>query len=536
MKSLKFVGLAFMILVFFSGFSQAAVPTTMSYQGKLSDSGGNPVTGTVSIKFTIYNASTGGTALWTETQSSVSVNNGLFTVILGSVTPQSSSVFSGSTRYLGVKVGTDAEMTPRQKLNSASFAFKADVADSLSSTGSGSGLDADKLDGSDSTAFQKRVSSSCPTGQSIRVISSTGTVTCEIDIDTNTTYSDGTGLNLSGTTFNIDVPLQLSGSSGSPIIYGSNSGTAEGVAGYNSSSGVGVRGASSSGYGVYGYSSSGTAGIYGRHSSGGKGYIGYSSTGVYGYSSSGYCVYGKNDSSGNYGYLGSSDYGVYGYSSSSTGYGVYGKNSSGMAGYFEGEVYVAGRLDATNKLFIQPHAENPAKEIAYVVVESPEAMVFQRGTAKLINGSAVIDLPDHFSVVAAIEGIEVQVTPYSADTQGLAVVERTRERIVVKELAGGNGNFEFGYFVTAIRRGFEGHEPVVANKHFKPMPGETVAEFEERYSKDDMASKAIRGMLISNGILNVDGTLNMATIEKLGWTFADESSSPDDSVNELSMR
>lgn len=101
-----------------------AVPNLISYQGVLNDSGGAPVNATVSMTFTIYNAPTGGSNLWNETQS-VQVSNGIFNVQLGSVAPLNSSVFATDTLYLGIKVGADSEMTPRQQITTGSYSYKA---------------------------------------------------------------------------------------------------------------------------------------------------------------------------------------------------------------------------------------------------------------------------------------------------------------------------------------------------------------------------------------------------------------------------
>jgi hypothetical protein len=57
----------------------------------------------------------------------------------------------------------------------------------------------------DTSAIQARVSSSCAAGSSIRAIAADGTVICEIDDDTGTTYSAGPGLTLTGTTFAVDA-------------------------------------------------------------------------------------------------------------------------------------------------------------------------------------------------------------------------------------------------------------------------------------------------------------------------------------------
>jgi hypothetical protein len=90
----------------------ASVPATVGYQGRLYDQSGTPVSGTMSVTFSLYASATGGTAVWSETQS-VSFANGYFAVQLGSVTGFGTTAFDGTVRYLGVKVGSDAEMTPR---------------------------------------------------------------------------------------------------------------------------------------------------------------------------------------------------------------------------------------------------------------------------------------------------------------------------------------------------------------------------------------------------------------------------------------
>jgi hypothetical protein len=80
--------------------------------------------GSYSVTFTIYDAATGGNNLWTETQS-VTTAGGLFTVLLGLANPVPDSAFQDTSRHLGVKVGADPEMTPRQKLTSVGYAYES---------------------------------------------------------------------------------------------------------------------------------------------------------------------------------------------------------------------------------------------------------------------------------------------------------------------------------------------------------------------------------------------------------------------------
>ena len=97
----------------------ASPPHLINFQGRLKDSGGNPVAdSTYSVVFRIYDDPAGGITLWSETQN-VTTSNGLFTVQLGSVAPIGpDSVFGASPRYLSMQVGADPEITPRSRLTS----------------------------------------------------------------------------------------------------------------------------------------------------------------------------------------------------------------------------------------------------------------------------------------------------------------------------------------------------------------------------------------------------------------------------------
>jgi hypothetical protein len=213
------------------------------------------------------------------------------------------------------------------------------------------------------------------------------------------------------------------------------------------------------------------------------------------------------------GYAGSSESGsnkLYIDNSSTTSPLIYGDFSTD-------EVRINGTFSATGtKSFIQPHAKDPTKEIVYIAAEAPEAVVMYRGTGQLNDGMAVIELPEYFSVVAAEKGLQVQVTP-TEDCNGIFVRSKNRNQIEVKELMHGRGNVKFDYLVTAIRAGYEEHQPVVANTSFRPKENETAHAFIERYAGDDTNKKAIRAMLISNGLLSQDGELNIKVVKELGW-------------------
>ena len=124
------VGLA--LIIFSTSFVKIAsaapgINREINFQGKLvnNPSGTNVSNTTYTMVFTIYDRDSGGTALWTETQT-VTTADGVFRVALGSVTPFPSNFnFNWSGLYLGIKVNSDPEMTPRVQLAAVPFAFNA---------------------------------------------------------------------------------------------------------------------------------------------------------------------------------------------------------------------------------------------------------------------------------------------------------------------------------------------------------------------------------------------------------------------------
>jgi len=118
------------VLIFSGSPVNAAIPRLINYQGMLTQSDGTtPVpNGNYSLTFKIYGSLSGTDSLWREYHSNVSVTNGLFNVILGSVTTL--NLAFNTDYWLGIRVGNDPELSPRIRLTSVGYAYRALVADS----------------------------------------------------------------------------------------------------------------------------------------------------------------------------------------------------------------------------------------------------------------------------------------------------------------------------------------------------------------------------------------------------------------------
>jgi hypothetical protein len=125
------LGIATLLAI--ASIDAANVPNLIYYQGQLTDDLGAPLDTAINMTFTIYDDSTGGNPKWAETQNGVVVSNGLFSVLLGSAgSPIVDTVFSDDFRWLGIKIASDPEITPRTRLVTVPYAHRVSTVDGAS--------------------------------------------------------------------------------------------------------------------------------------------------------------------------------------------------------------------------------------------------------------------------------------------------------------------------------------------------------------------------------------------------------------------
>ncbi|PIR25465.1 MAG: hypothetical protein COX62_07880 [Deltaproteobacteria bacterium CG_4_10_14_0_2_um_filter_43_8] len=103
--------------------------TQIPVQGYLTDASGNVVNATTDMVFQLYTAATGGTAAWSSGTLSVAVSNGFYSTTLGTSSNALPSL--ESALYLGITVGTDSEMLPRNEFSAVPFALTCSNCSSL---------------------------------------------------------------------------------------------------------------------------------------------------------------------------------------------------------------------------------------------------------------------------------------------------------------------------------------------------------------------------------------------------------------------
>lgn len=495
----------------------------LQYQARLTDPAtGAPRDGAVMMLFSLYDVAEDGAALWSEGKE-VLAEGGLVNTLLGEVTPLPAAIFDGRALWLGVTVDPDEEAYPRQPVvpvpyamhaanaaalegqSAAEFAPAAHEHDAgsmssgvlddarippsivrqadvmavvLDNDGAGSGLDADLLDGLNSSDFVRTLGPASISGNAAAPM---------LDVTQEGTGFSGRFSSIHGTGVRGSTNSALNGLAGVHGIVGAAGTTITGSSGVlgEASSGKGVVGVSNSSHGVFGWTNTGQASVRGET-------LNASSTGVYGqnFASSGeaHGVRGRAQSSSGIGVLGEATatsgitYGVKGVSASTNqgagvrgessyvgvwgeggnwgvfgkaaidGYSVYGGNpgGTGFAGYFAGKTHVAGTLTKSAGSFKIDHPLDPEnKYLSHSFVESPDMMNVYNGNAVLDHeGSVWVTLPDYFE--ALNRDFRYQLTAIGGPGPNLHIAREVAGNQF--QIAGGAPGLKVSWQVTGIRQ------------------------------------------------------------------------------------
>lgn len=192
-----------------SGLALADVPQTIHYQGKLTETNNSPLVGQHTITLRLYDAPTGGTAVWEEQQTVALAKDdiGVFSVILGTHTPFAGKVSFNNPVWLGISIDGGEEFSPRQLLSSVGYA-----------------INADRLDGLDSTELLARTGGGAITS----VVAGAGLVSGTTGADATLSVGAGSGIVVSDDAVSVDIGatagkiVQLDAGGALPVVSGAN--------------------------------------------------------------------------------------------------------------------------------------------------------------------------------------------------------------------------------------------------------------------------------------------------------------------------
>ncbi|HPG85005.1 MAG TPA: hypothetical protein PKY55_17125, partial [bacterium] len=193
--------------------SEAAVTSTVvAWQGFLTDNNGNPVTGILPARLSIWSEAGSGTKLWQE-EHNLDVYQGYFTAELGRTIELPRTVFEGSPRWIQLEVNGET-LTPRKELLNVPFSLYAANAGALgqvaadqfytrsqANSSANNEIDAAKLGGKKAVDFYDRFQ--LDAGYVAR--GSTNSVTGEMVVDGSIQRSD-IGFNLGAGTITAVTP------------------------------------------------------------------------------------------------------------------------------------------------------------------------------------------------------------------------------------------------------------------------------------------------------------------------------------------
>jgi hypothetical protein len=127
---MKRTALSLAALIAFSvpvaSYAQAvAPPNAISFTARVTTPSGNPVPdGNYTIRIRFYDAETAGNVKYEQTFTNTPVKNGVIAVVINQFTAETFN----DTLWMAVKIGTDAELSPRSQIVSVPYAIKSNLA------------------------------------------------------------------------------------------------------------------------------------------------------------------------------------------------------------------------------------------------------------------------------------------------------------------------------------------------------------------------------------------------------------------------
>jgi len=176
----------------------AAAPPLVPVQGTLRNSDGVLIDGAIDIAFALYATETGGTAAWSETQG-LTLDEGFFTAYMGEAQDLDLGVFAQhEDLWLGVKVAGDPEM-PRVYLGTMPYTAYAERCGTVPDHDHTFADLTGPVPSSKLPAGLVTGPKACTGSQKMSGLTAAGDIVC--NPDENTTYTAGSGLALTGTSF-----------------------------------------------------------------------------------------------------------------------------------------------------------------------------------------------------------------------------------------------------------------------------------------------------------------------------------------------
>jgi hypothetical protein len=447
--------------------SLSDIPNLINFQGRATDTSGNPVPdGNYIVLFRIYDAETGGTELWNSGNHWVGVENGAFSFVMGESSQPPLNLDFTQDYWLLLTFHGDDQL-PRKQLGSVGYAFMASGLVPGTAV-SGPIIDNAAIQGVNTATSGASMGlygqSVAPGGAGIVGFSASATG-INHGVYGMSASTDGHGIHgvVTTTTGSNYGVWGESASSAGVGVYGyasATTGTTYGIYG---------KSACSRGYGVYGHASSTSfdldpaCGVYGQSEDpDGIGIWGWASNGGHGIRATsllgtGLAAYSSSSTGDVCGVYGSSysieGTGVYGNAQATTGttYGVYGRDSS-EGGY---GVYYSGGLAGTgSKSCVVETSHGPT--LLYCQ-ESPENWFEDFGEGQLVNGRCHVDLDPLFLETVTIDEqtpMKVFVQLHDEGSHGVAV-QKGYTGFDVIELENGRSSSTFDYRIVAKRKGFE---------------------------------------------------------------------------------